>query len=202
MGGSVLMTAFIHSCFLNTYNSTDISHSSSSSFFGIFNSGSGNHDHTAINQTRWDHWSQIEVQISGGEVLGHGRLTRNNRMNRTQCDQWANSVKANRMVPLQFHLTPITNLMIMQKLPFNPIKVANVNRSIAEYVHSVQAENDNLVRELMPNDPYCIPPWCQFAPKPDFPVSSSVPLPKPPPPPYNYCKPEHNLATAGKYFLH
>ena len=198
MGGAVLMTAFYHSCFLNTYNSTDIIHTSSSSFFGIFNSGHGDHDHSAVNITDWDHWSQVEVQISGGEVLGHGRLTRSNRMDPKQCQEWEESVKANRMVPLQFHLTPITNLMVMQKLPFNPKKVSNVNRSIAEYVKSVQSENDDLARELMPNDPYCIPSWCKFAPKPDFPVKSSVPLPAPPPPPYNYCKPEHNLATAGE----
>ena len=187
MGGSALLTAYYHSCFLNTYNTTDILTTSRHSFFIFFNSGSGTHKHTDINNTQWEHWSKIELQLSGGEVLGHGRLTKTNTMSREQCAKWEQTIKANRMVPLQYNLRPITDLMRGQKLPFNPLKIYNVNRSIAEYIQNAQADNDNLAKALMPKDPYCVPPWCKFSPKPDFPVHSSVPLPPPPPPPYGYC---------------
>ncbi len=187
MGGSALLTAFYHSCFLNTYNSTDIFESSSHSFFFIFNSGSGTHKHGDINRTQWQHWSKVEMLLNGGEVLGHGRLTRSNTLTGEQCSDWEQTIKSGRMVPLQFHLRPITDLMISQKIPFESIKVRNVNRSIVEYIQSAKDVNDNLVKDLIPKDPYCVPPWCTFKPKPDFPVQSSIPLPTPQPPPYKLC---------------
>ncbi len=114
VGGSALLTAYFHSCFLSTFASTDVTDASSSSIFGIVDWGSGSHWHSAINQTQWEDWSDVEVKLSGGQVLGHGRLSKNNTLSPTDCAAWLQTVADNKMVPLQYELMSIPDVMLMQ----------------------------------------------------------------------------------------
>jgi hypothetical protein len=78
-----------------------VSDASSSSFWFIYHSHSGSHWHSAVNQTDWEQWSDVQVKLSGGDVLGHGQLTMDNTLDADDVARWQTSIKQNKMVPLQ-----------------------------------------------------------------------------------------------------
>jgi hypothetical protein len=59
------------------------------------------------------------------------------------------------MIPLKFEFVPITVLV------HDPVKAANLNRSIQEYFGEVKTEYKNLVQQLMPQDKNIRPSWCK-----------------------------------------
>ena len=79
-------------------------------------------------------------------------------------------------------------------LPFLPIQIANVNRSIQDYMNYTDIINAQTINGLIPADKYCVPDWCTFSPKPPPPIPSPVPLPPPPAGPYPHCAPRSDAA--------
>jgi hypothetical protein len=163
LGGMALLTSYFHSCFLQQYSAEEVLKRSSKSFFGIYSKGGGSGVGSNISETLWNDWSETELKLVGGAADKHGKLGVNNTLSEADCTAWEDSIKFNKFVPLQYHLTPITELLASFA---TAAKVANVNRSIHEYMGAVKAENDALVNQLVPNDPYIKPAWCKFDPHP------------------------------------
>jgi hypothetical protein len=163
LGGMALLTSYFHSCFLEQYSGEDVTQRSSSSFFGIFSKGHGSGVGSNISNALWNQWSETELKLVGGAAEKHGKLGANNTLGLKDADAWEDSIKYDKLVPLQYHLVPITELLATFA---DPEKVANVNRSIHEYMGAVQASNDALVNQLVPKDPYIKPAWCKFDPHP------------------------------------
>jgi len=107
-GGSALMVSYFHSCFLNTYESEDISDVMSSSLLFIWNSDAQDQWHSCINQSTWEAWTEALVQLSGGDSQGRGRITKNNTSKAADSKALLDSTKLNKMVPLSYDLWPIT----------------------------------------------------------------------------------------------
>jgi hypothetical protein len=170
LGGLALLTSYFHSCFLEQYAGEDVTQRSRSSFFGIFSKGGGSGTGSNISEALWDQWSDVELKLVGGAAAKLGKLGKHNTLGKAGADAWEDSIQRDKFVPLQYHLVPITELLATFA---DPAKVANVNRSIHEYMGAVQASNDALVNQLVPKDPYIKPAWCKFDPHPPAPAPAS-----------------------------
>ena len=110
-------------------------------------------------------YSQTVVKLVGGDAARHGIMTYDKEGNPVTMsvkdqDEWVKSVGGgNRLVPVDFTLVPITDL-----LGSSHPKFGHLNRSIAEYVGSVQQEMEDLVKTITPIDPWKTPDWCHWVP--------------------------------------
>ena len=137
---------------------------SSSSFLGLWGHKSGHAQGYNKTTALFRSYSQTIVKLVGGAAATHGVMSYDSKgqpVTLSVADQqkWIDSVsQGDRMVPVEFTLQPLTDLII------DPVKRANVNRSIVEYVGEVKGEMDDLARKLTPTDPYKPPSWCKWVP--------------------------------------
>lgn len=153
IGGSALLTAYFHSCFLEQYGGKFVSSESSSSFFGLFSHGSSNHHGFNNTDIKFKKWSKVEGKLVGGYASQYGILNWTNTMDAQECQNWEDTIKFD-MAALKFSLTPLSDL-------FNDAtKEANFQHALDVYGANVAEYNDNLVKSLVPKDPHIVPPWC------------------------------------------
>jgi hypothetical protein len=164
MGALALHTTFFHSCFLDIWSGEQVYDMSSSSFIGIWGHKSGHAKGDNQTVALFREFSQTNVKLVGGDAARHGVMTYDkdgNPVTMSVADQqkWVDSVgDGNRLVPLEFELTPITTMID------DPVKLANMNATIAEYVGEVKQEMEDLVKTITPIDPWKTPKWCHWVP--------------------------------------
>jgi hypothetical protein len=106
------------------------------------------------------------VKLLGGDATRHGKLDPHHIMDAKDSQKWLESIHGSTMVPLNFKLEPITDLIK------DKTKKANVLQAMQDYAADVAAEMHSLSQDLVPKDPYKQPSWCKFDPsgwKPDQP---------------------------------
>ena len=164
MGATAIMSTYYHSCFRDIWSGKEVYDMSSSSFLGLWGHKSGHAQGYNKTTALFRSYSQTIVKLVGGAASTHGTMSYDSNgqpVTLSVPDQqaWIDSVsQGDRMVPVQFTLQPLTDLII------DPVKRANVNRSIVEYVGDVKIEMDDLARKLTPTDPYKPPAWCKWVP--------------------------------------
>jgi hypothetical protein len=162
MGGSVLLTNYFHSCFLNTYSNESVTKASSSSFFNIYNENSAHGWGSSINKTLWDTWSDIDLKLNGGNASAYGTLGVDNKMSPADVANWQSSLDATNMVPLTYTLAPVTDLLSSDWI--DPSIAKNVNKALADYDAEVGVEMQQLQDYLVSKDNYTTPSWCKIPP--------------------------------------
>jgi hypothetical protein len=163
MGGLALMTQYFTSCFLQQYGGQYVYHQSSSSFFGIFDHKSG--DKHGFNKTdgQYVQYSSTNVTLFGGFADQYSPFNWTNQVGEATLQKWTDDIKFD-MMPVSYEMQPLYTLIS------DPVKMANVNRSLWEYGANITAQNIALVNKLKPKDPHKVPSWCKFDPHP--PLSS------------------------------
>jgi len=158
MGGQLVANVFFESCFLATENEDYVSHSSSSSIFGIAGDSSGGQFSNTSASEQFKQWSDVSISLLGGNGSAYGVLGWNNTINPTQLEQWKASIMS-RPQPVKFSMQPITSLITDANI------AANVKAALASYGASVNAANENLINTIMAGHP--VPPqpsWCHMVP--------------------------------------
>lgn len=154
LGGLVQFQSFFHECFMSVYSYTEVTSQGSDFFFKHWQSGT---DSGSTTSTFID-WSYNFIFAHGGN-LSLVNIGGFETMNQTEIQAWADSV-INNPVPIIFQVVPLTMLLSDQEL------INNLNQTISDYMTESNINNTNLIEQLQPKDPSCIPSWCEIDGKP------------------------------------
>ena len=159
MGGSALLTNYFHSCFLNTFQSKEVSRASSSSFAGIFSDNKASGWGSSIDKSKWDSWSQIDLKLNGGDAADFADLGTGDKLSKKQVAAWQSTIRGPKMVPLTYTIRPITD--VLKGGWVDAAIIENVNQALSLYDARIGVEMRQLQESMVAKNEYKKPKWCK-----------------------------------------
>jgi hypothetical protein len=150
LGSLIVYTSYFHRCFTET-ETWDYVTQQSSNFFNNKYSQSGS---TSVDAIFQDWSTNYFVAVGGDTTLC--TLQGFDTMNDTQIEQYEATVPANPGI-VDYETIPIW-------YPFTDPEISsNLKQVVSDYLIVANITSTNLINDLTPHDPDCVPTWCQIA---------------------------------------